>query len=89
MGPIGVRLKALISRQILVGFATVGHRLPHLLFHVSMETQQVQRLVIGRGPAEDGLEEAEEELHGLTARHEDDHLVPLGKLHTHTHTHTH
>ena len=54
-----------------------------------METQQVQRLVIGRGPAEDGLEEAEEELHGLTARHEDDHLVPLGKLHTHTHTHTH
>ena len=58
--------------------------LPHLLFHVSMESQEVQRLVFGRGATEDGFEEAEEELHRFTARHEDDHLVPLGKLHRHT-----
>lgn len=46
-----------------------------------METQEAERrLLIGRGPGEDGGEERVEELDGLTAGDEDDEFVVLGEL---------
>lgn len=46
-----------------------------------METKEAEpRLLISRGPSEDGGEERVEELDDLTARGEDDEFVVLGKL---------
>lgn len=60
------------------------HLLTHLLLHVAMEAEEVDwRLVLCHGAGfatQDSGEEGDQELHHLTAGHEDDELLILLKL---------